>query len=150
MNWKAAAGILALAAACAAGWAANGWRLGAQRSEEELARAQEALRLIEQRDALGAELAAQNDKNLKELGKAKNETNRLRTCIADGSCGLRIVEGACPAMPGPAASPGLDSGAGAGPSATVGQAYIALREGIDLAAAQLNACQVELKARSAP
>jgi prophage endopeptidase len=148
MSLRLAAFALALAAACAAGWAANGWRLNAKHTEQDLARTKEALRLIEQRDALGERLAAQNDKHLEELGKAQYETNRLRTCLADGTCGLRIVEGACPAMPGPSASSGVDSGTGAGPSTVAGQAYIALREGIDLTEAKLNACQVELRARS--
>jgi hypothetical protein len=149
MMWLRVAVVLG---AFAAGWFANGWRLDARHSAEALEQSRAALGLIEQRDALGARLAALNDKHLADLRKAQNETNRLRTCLADGTCGLRAVEGLCPRAdrPKPPASPGVDPGAGPEPAAAAGRAYLALRDGIDRASAQLTACQAELRSRASP
>lgn len=149
MMWLRAAVVLG---AFVAGWFANGWRLDARHAAEALERSRAALELIEQRDALGARLAALNDKHLADLRKAQHETNRLRTCLADGTCGLRVVEGLCPrvGLPQAPASPGVDSGAGPEPAAAVGRAYLALRDGIDRASAQLTACQAELRGRASP
>jgi prophage endopeptidase len=100
--------------------------------------------LTEERDALAAQLATSNDKHLADLQKAQNENTALR---ARGSLvGLRIAAN-CPDHREVTADPGVDSRTGAELAADARQDYFALRDGIALAAAQLAACQDELKLR---
>lgn len=139
-----AAGAILASFAC--GWMVNGWRMDAE-ALEAAEHAAEALReRTAERDALAASLRASNDQHAAKLKGAQDETNRLRDCLRSGTCGLRI--GArCPAPETPAAT-GVDSGAGAVLDRAAESAYFALRDGIDRASAQLEACQAELKLRS--
>lgn len=100
--------------------------------------------LIDERDALAAQLATSNDKHLADLQKAQNENTALR---ARGSLvGLRVAAN-CPDHRETAADPGVDTRTGAELAADARQDYFALRDGIALADAQLAACQDELKLR---
>lgn len=147
---------LAIAAAAASvafgsGWAVNGWRLNAKHDREarevaEVTRVTLAQRTAE-RDALQARLTASDDAERKKLQEAQDETNRLRDCLRNGTCGLRIAA-KCPArLPQADPVPSVDTGTGAELDRPAEQAYFALRDGINRASAQLAACQKELTLR---
>lgn len=72
------------------------------------------------------------------------ETNKLRTCIANGTCGLRYVNApACGTgeTTGKAAGTGPSNGAPGGLNEPAEQAYFALRDGIAREAEKLKLCQ---------
>ena len=145
---RLALAAVALAAAFAGGWAVNGWRLGAAR-DAEITHDAEVLRdrTIE-RDALAHRLRESNDQQAASLQGARDETNRLRDCMRDVTCGLRIAA-KCPArLPQAASTPSVDPGAGAELDADAERAYFAVRDGINKASAQLAACQAELRIRT--
>lgn len=153
----------ALTVAFLAGWWTNGTRWEARTSQEARERAesgrQAAIRaaamqreLSDARDVLAARLQLSDDQHAKALETAQHETNRLRDCVAAGTCGLRVLA-RCPApgVPEPASSAssaGVDPGTGAELDGAAGPAYFALRDGIDQAAAKLSACQEQLKLRA--
>lgn len=119
----------------------------AESTARELAQAranqQAFAKLIADRDKQAAALTAANDKALKKLGEAQNETNRLRNV---DSYGLR-VRALCPnsgqSAQG-ATNASLDTGTGAELDSVARQDYNALRKGIDRTEAKLAACQAEL------
>lgn len=140
-----AAGALLAAFAC--GWLVNGWRMDAEALEVAEQAAKTLRERTAERDALAASLRAANDQHAAKLKGAQDETNRLRDCLRSGTCGLRI--GArCPSAPETPAAAGVDPGARAELDRAAESAYFALRDGIDRAAAQLAACQAELKLRA--
>ena len=96
---------------------------------------------------LAGELSANADQHAADLRAAQNETNRLRN--ASSFVGLRVAA-TCPDLSKVAPAPGsrVDSGTGAELAPTARRAYFALRDGIDHAAAQLAACQDQLKLRT--
>lgn len=108
------------------------------------ARSQELL--TEERQAR-AEAEDRRGAYLIELQRASNETERLRDCIADGTCGLR-VNTTCPAVP--AAPSDAAGAAGTSPEldARARRAYFALREGLTRLEADFAFCQRELSSRS--
>lgn len=149
-------GVLVLAAA--GGWFINGWRLhgtietlnaihareteqAATAAKTELARAQA------QRDVLAATFAGVDSTGLAKLKEDANETERLRTCLRAGTCGVRI-KATCPANPASlsasAAGSSVDSGAGAVLTGPAESDYLALRGGIASATRKLDACQTAL------
>lgn len=78
------------------------------------------------------------------LKVAQDETNRLRSCIADGTCGLRIRT-QCPKpaaiVPGTAASASVGIATSTELADDARQDYFALRGAIDTVQRQLAACQ---------
>lgn len=143
----------ALAVAFAAGWAVNGWRLNAAHDSEALRAAEVArgaLALAEaEKEALAADLRASRDLFDQKLKDAQHETDRLSDRLAAGAGGLRIAA-KCPApaaVPQTAPAASVDPDPGAELDSTARRAYFALRRGIDRTAAQLAACQSELKLR---
>ena len=152
MNWSA---VICLIVAFAGGWGVNGWRLEGEYAREANERITAAVKArdaaIEDRDVLAKKLADNNDKHAKDLQNAKAETNRIRDSVSVGSIGLRVPT-KCPAPTAtetPASSE-MDNGTGAELAATARQDYFALRDAIDLAGAQLAACQGELLLRADP
>jgi len=108
-------------------------------------------KLLSDRDAKAALLTAANDTALKQLGDSRHETARLRDSLASGTVGLRIAA-TCPQSiprlsPQAASVPSVDIGTGARLDKVAERSYNALRDGINQAAAQLSACQGELKIR---
>jgi len=108
-------------------------------------------KLLSDRDAKAALLTTANDTALKQLGDSRHETARLRDSLASGTVGLRI-NATCPqSQPrlGPQVTndPSVDIGTGARLDKVAERSYNALRDGINQAAAQLSACQGELKIR---
>lgn len=89
-------------------------------------------------------IAAIDKEQTEQLRIEHAEINRLRTCIANGTCGLRIVGAKCPAatgVPQTGARAGVGTGAGPTVDAVVGQNYFALREAIAATERKLTACQ---------
>lgn len=156
-----AAGVLA--ATFGAGWFAQGWRLDAK--ADRVARVQaEAMAtanasalalqktLDNERDAQAQRLAVIDDEQTKNLKAANDETKRLATCVANGTCGLRVnvIGPACAgAVPQAQSGGGLDSGTGARLAPAAERGYFALRDGIANAQTKLAACQASLKTISA-
>lgn len=153
VHLKAIAIATLLAATFGGGYQVASWRLTARANAEALDRARQSEKIIAartaERDAMAADLAAANDKHLNALRRANDETNRLRDRLRDGAIGLRLA-GTCPALPNAdgTASTRVDSGTGAELDSNARRAYFALRDGIDRAAAQLAACQDELRVRT--
>ena len=101
------AAALALLAAFAAGWVAQGWRADAalqtlrgqhartlQAIADKTTAAQEAVRRYEQTTAKA--LAELDQQKTQEIENARLETDRLRRCIAAGTCGVRFKSAPTP------------------------------------------------------
>lgn len=80
-----------------AGWRANGWRLDGQHAAELAQRDRQALAVAEQVMAIGraanAAISTADAKAWKGLEDDKKELRRLRGCVADGTCGVRLIAG---------------------------------------------------------
>jgi prophage endopeptidase len=150
----------ALAVAFGAGWAVNGWRVGTKVADLKASHAQavetaataaaaQLAAAYADRDAKQDELNRIAADGLANLKKANDETERLRRCVADGSCGLRI-RATCPANPPgvPTAADGASVGAGTGAvlDTAAGQDYFALRANIARTEETLTTCQKALQA----
>ena len=121
------AAVIALGLAFGAGWAAQGWRMGMQLQEqrtqhartlqdiaEKTAAARDAVRKQERQMAV--HLAELDKQKMEGINAAKSETNRLRRCIAAGTCGVRLISTAGAASSrgaADAAAPGMDNEAAA-------------------------------------
>lgn len=158
------AALLIAAAGAFGGWTAQGWHLGEKieaLKADHSAAITDAVRetsralaaMTSDRDAKADLLAAIDLKFTNQLTKARHETNAYRTCLAAGTCGLRIAA-TCPASGSKdataAQSGSVDSPAGATLDAAAEQAYLALREGINTTEATLTACQKSLAVFSPP
>ena len=141
---KALMAVALLGAAFVAGWLVNGWRLTGQHALELAQRDQEALALAEASKQIGIEankaLTAAATKAWKGLEDDKKELNRLRGCVAAGTCGVRII--ATPAIGGdtPAGAGGLGDDA-IDLSADVQRRVLDLREAIGQDAAKIEYLQ---------
>ena len=126
-NLKLAAAGAALCLAFGAGWGAQGWRKDAQLQEQRTQHAQKlqdiaektaaALTAVRKYERLTATHLAEADRQkTEEINAAKSETNRLRRCIAAGTCGVRLNSTAGAASSRGAAdtaAPGMDNEAAA-------------------------------------
>jgi len=154
--WLAAG---ALAVAFGAGWAVNGWRVGAALSDLKAAHARSMLLASEaaaetlaartaERDAAQDQVTQIAAAGTAALEKTNVENDRMRRCIAAGTCGVRVVAGVCPpstpGLPPTASGGGVDSAAGAILAPAVGQAVLDLRAGIERTETTLKACQASL------
>ena len=94
---KALMAVALLGAAFVLGWLVNGWRLTGQHAKELAQRDQQALAMAEASKQIGIEankvIAAAATKAWKGLEDDKKELNRLRGCVAAGTCGVRIIAG---------------------------------------------------------
>ncbi|MDH1813794.1 lysis system i-spanin subunit Rz [Comamonas aquatica] len=95
-----------------AGWQVNGWRLDGQHAAELAQRDRQALVVAEQVMAIGraanAAISTADAKAWKGLEDDKKELRRLRGCVADGTCGVRLIAKYVPADSG-AVAPGAGS-----------------------------------------
>ena len=137
-----AAGV-ALALAFGAGWVVQGWRkdvqLQSQRTQhaktlqtiaEKTAAARDAVQKQERQ--MAAQLAELDKQKMEEINAAKSETNRLRRCIAAGTCGVRLNSAASAASgrgAADASAPGVDNAAPA-LDAALQQRVLDLRDAI--------------------
>ena len=125
LGLKLATAGVALALAFGAGWVVQGWRkdvqLQSQRTQhaktlqtiaEKTAAARDAVQKQERQ--MAAQLAELDKQKMEEINAAKSETNRLRRCIAAGTCGVRLNSTAGAASSRGAAdvaTPGVDNAA---------------------------------------
>ena len=123
----AGAALLAASIAGAGAWTAQNWRYGAQLASLKTGHAQTmqaiANKTAQARDAVAryeadvhTRLADKDTQHYKELTHAKTETDRLRACVAAGTCGVRIITrtAACAAggaVPQDAGAGGMGDGA---------------------------------------
>ncbi|MRT19231.1 hypothetical protein FYM52_02490 [Comamonas sp. CAH-2] len=115
MSARALAAAVGAALVFGAGWVANGWRLDGQHAAELAQRDRQALAVAEQVMAIGraanAAISTADAKAWKGLEDDKKELHRLRGCVADGTCGVRLIavqSGHGPSDPG-AGSVGHDT-----------------------------------------
>ena len=148
-----AAGV-ALVLAFAAGWAAQGWRKDAQLQTLRAQHASTLQAIADKTDAAraavqkqermtAAHLAELDRQKTKEIVDAKLETDRLRRCIAAGTCGVRINTAPGTAIgyrPADAAAPGVGDAAAA-LNADVQRRILDLRDTIAADAAALGYLQ---------
>lgn len=97
MSARALAAAVGAALVFGAGWVANGWRLDGQHATELAQRDRQALAVAEQVMAIGraanAAISTADAKAWKGLEDEKKELRRLRGCVANGTCGVRLIAG---------------------------------------------------------
>lgn len=155
---RLAIAVAALAAAGATGWFVNGWRLNSEIAELQRQHAQamfvaseaaarELAKVTAERDAIQATFNGLDAAGLAKLKGDADETERLRTCVRNGTCGLRI-RASCPTntpnVPGAPQGGGLDTGTGSRLDANAESDYFALRGGISRIQNKLATCQAAL------
>lgn len=95
MSARAMLAAVGAAMVFGAGWVANGWRLDGQHAAELAQRDRQALAVAEQVMAIGraanAAISTADAKAWKGLEDDKKELRRLRGCVADGTCGVRLI-----------------------------------------------------------
>lgn len=78
-----------------AGWVSNGWRLSGQHAQELAKRDGNALAMAEAAKQIGIEannvISAADARAWKGLEGDKKELDRLRGCVAAGTCGVRLI-----------------------------------------------------------
>lgn len=126
----------------AAGWSANGWRLGEQMQAErnEWAAAEQQRRA--ESDARALEVWVADQHAQKEITDRENRLSEFERCIAAGrGCGLRVRVKACPSLP---AGEAAGVGAGAEQTAELDDSarsdYRTLRSGIRRLEEALKVC----------
>ena len=86
------------------GWQVNGWRLDGQHAAELAQRDRQALEVAEAIKQAGIEannaISAADVRAWKGLEDDKKELRRLRGCVADGTCGVRLITKYVPADSG--------------------------------------------------
>lgn len=118
------------------------------RSAELIIEQSRGLLIKERQNAAQAALSAQKAYEVKQNDKI--ELDRLRRCVADKSCGVRIVKGACPAMPSSNSNAGGTEAADAADRRVFEQDYFNLLESIKETKMLYNWMQQENIARSHP
>lgn len=95
MKTQAIAAAIGAALIFGAGWAINGWRLSGQHSTELAERDRQELAVAQQVMAIGQAannaISVADDKAWKGLEDDKKELRRLRGCVGDGTCGVRLI-----------------------------------------------------------
>lgn len=95
MKSRAIAAAVGAALIFGAGWLANGWRLTGQHVNELAAHDRQALTVAQQVMAIGQAannaISQADTKAWKGLEDDKKELGRLRGCVADGTCGVRLI-----------------------------------------------------------
>ncbi|MDH0493405.1 lysis system i-spanin subunit Rz [Comamonas aquatica] len=102
--FKALAVLALIAIFFYAGWLVNGWRLDGQHAAELAQRDRQALEVAEAIQQAGIEannaISAADARAWKGLEDDKKELGRLRGCVADGTCGVRLITKYVPADSG--------------------------------------------------
>lgn len=87
--------LIACALGSAGGWVVQGWRLSGQHAQELAQRDRDALALANAIKQAGIEannaISAADQRAWKGLEDDKKELGRLRGCVADGTCGVRLI-----------------------------------------------------------
>ena len=92
---KALIALALVAIVFIAGWAVQGWRLSGQHAQELAKRDRKALEVAEAIKQAGIEannaISAADARAWKGLEDDKKELSRLRGCVADRTCGVRLI-----------------------------------------------------------
>lgn len=115
---------------------------------EQLVKARDALITKERQNA--AEVALRAQKFYEDKKNDQKELDDLRNCVANKSCGVRVVRGACPAMPSSTTAAGGVEAADAADRIQFEQDYISLVASIKETKRRYEWMQSELIARSHP
>lgn len=142
---KALIALALVAIVFIAGWAVQGWRLSGQHAQELAKRDREALAMAEAVKQIGIEagkvIAAADAKGMKEIADAKAETERVRRCIAAGTCGVWIKSSAAGGgVPGDSGSGSLGNAA-SGITGEAASRVLDLWDAVDTDAAKLDYLQ---------
>lgn len=97
-----------------------------------------------------AEAALRAQKFYQDVEKDNAELEKLRACVANNTCGVRIAKGACPKLPGAGTNAGGAEAADAADRKQLEQDYFRLIESIKLTKSRYEWMQRELIARSDP
>lgn len=131
--------------------------LSVQKSGEYRSTIQQQEAVIEAKDALiekerknAAQSAERAKKAHEEKQNDQKELDDLRNCVANKSCGVRVVRGACPAMPSSGASTGGTETTYAADRRQFEQDYISLLASIKETRRLYEWMQAEAIARSHP
>lgn len=129
-----------------AGWLVNGWRLDGQHAAELAQRDRQALEVAEAIQQAGIEannaISAADARAWKGLEDDKKELRRLRGCVADGTCGVRLITKYVPADSGASdSSPGSVGDDATDLSADVQRRVLDHREAIGEDAAKIDYLQ---------
>lgn len=96
-----------------AGWAANGWRQSDQHSAELAERDRKDLTIAQLVMEIGRQannaISQADTKAWKGLEDDKKELRRLRGCVADGTCGVRLITAEGSHGPGNSGSSNMDN-----------------------------------------
>lgn len=97
-----------------------------------------------------AEVALRAQKFYEDKANDDKELDSLRTCVANKSCGVRVVKGACLAMPSSTSATGGTEATDAADRKQFEQDYFSLVASIKETERRFNWMQQELIARSSP
>jgi len=118
-------------------------------ANERLAHQQSVAVLTKERqNATEAALRAQQF--YQDVEKDNAELEKLRACVANNTCGVRIAKGACPKLPSTGTDAGGTEAADAADRERFKQDYFRLVESIKLTKSRYEWMQRELIARSDP
>ena len=116
----------------------------------ERAAHQQSVALLERERQNAAEAALRAQQFYQDVEKDNAELEKLRACVANNTCGVRIAKGACPKLPSPGANAGGTEAADAADRRQLEQYYFRLIESIRLTKSRYEWMQRELIARSDP
>lgn len=141
-----------VAAAVAAGWFANGWRLDAQIEERRAELAEQAAafgdHVRDEENRLRALAQANDTEKTEELKNALAEIDDLRRRVGADPSVLRIAA-QCPkrpaVVPAPDGSPGVDDAAGPRLTDAAQRDYFVLRERSALAGKMIEGLQTHIR-----
>lgn len=128
-----------------AGWVVQGWRADARIAQLEANHAEQVLAMAEAAKRIGEEankvIAQADAKGVKEIKDAKAETERVRRCIAAGTCGVWIKSSAADGgVPGDSGSGSLGNAA-SGITGEAASRVLDLWDAVDTDAAKLGYLQ---------
>lgn len=124
-------------------------RLADALANEQLAHKQTVAVLSKERqNAADAALLAQQF--YQDVEKDNAELEKLRACVANNTCGVRIAKGACPKLPSAGTNAGGTEEADAADRKQLEQDYFRLIESIKLTKSRYEWMQRDLIARSDP
>lgn len=106
--------------------------------------------IIDKERQNAAELALRAQKFYEDKQHDQTELDNLRKCVADKSCGVRVVKGACPVLSGTNSTTGGAEAADAADRKQFEQDYFSLVESIKETKRRYDWMQSELIARSHP
>lgn len=141
-----------IAAAFAAGWIGNGWRLDAQIEERRAELAEQAVafgtHVREEENRLRRLAEANDEKQSEELKNALSEIDDLRRRVSANPSVLRVAA-QCPKRPAVVppsdSSPGVDDAAGPRLTDAAQRDYFVLRERIALAGKMIEGLQTHIR-----